>query len=208
MKPSNKNELKGKMHAMKGAVKETTSPSGLGSSIWIGAILLIGVIVAIGKLASAGSKASLQTVSRVDLARYVGRWYEIARYPTRFEESCVSDVTAIYTPLSGGKIEVLNECRKADGQVRRSKGTARVVDENTNAKLKVTFFWPFSGNYWIIDLAPDYSYAVVGEPDRKYLWILSRSPQLTESVYGDIITHVRELGYDPSGLMKTPQSSR
>jgi len=82
------------------------------------------------------------------------------------------------------------------------KGTARVVDKRTNAKLKVTFFWPFSGNYWIIDLAPDYSYAVVGEPDRKYLWILSRSSQLTESVYGQIVTRVRELGYDPSGLTK------
>ena len=77
------------------------------------------------------------------------------------------------------------------------------MDKRTNAKLKVTFFWPFSGNYWIIDLAPDYSYAVVGEPDRKYLWILSRSSQLTESVYGQIVTRVRELGYDPSLLMKT-----
>jgi apolipoprotein D and lipocalin family protein len=80
-----------------------------------------------------------------------------------------------------------------------------VVDKRTNAKLKVTFFWPFSGKYWIADLARDYSYAVVGEPDRKYLWILSRSSQLTESVYGQILTRVRELGYDPSLLMKTTQ---
>jgi len=115
-------------------------------------------------MAFAGSKASLQTVPNVDLTRYVGRWYEIARYPAWFEKDCASDVTATYTALSGGKIEVLNECRQADGQVKRSKGTARVVDKRTNAKLKVTFFWPFSGNYWIIDLAPDYSYAVVGEP--------------------------------------------
>jgi len=157
-------------------------------------------------MAFAESKAALQTVSHVDLTRYLGRWYEIARYPTRFEKDCASDVTATYTALSGGKIEVLNECRKADGQVKRSKGTARVVDKNTNAKLKVTFFWPFSGDYWIIDLAPDYSYAVVGEPDRKYLSILSRSSQLTESVYGEIVTRIRKLGYDPSLLIKTTQS--
>jgi len=171
------------------------------------AFLLLGIAVVVGKMAFAGSKASLQTVPNVDLTRYVGRWYEIARYPAWFEKDCASDVTATYTALSGGKIEVLNECRQADGQVKRSKGTARVVDKRTNDKLKVTFFWPFSGNYWIIDLAPDYSYAVVGEPDRKYLWILSRSSQLTESVYGQIVTRVRELGYDPSGLTKTRQSN-
>ncbi|MGC9988746.1 MAG: lipocalin family protein [Terriglobales bacterium] len=169
--------------------------------------MLLGIAIVVGKMAFAGSKASLQTVPNVDLTRYVGRWYEIARYPAWFEKDCASDVTATYTALPSGKIEVLNECRQADGQVKRSKGTARVVDKRTNAKLKVTFFWPFSGNYWIIDLAPDYSYAVVGEPDRKYLWILSRSSQLTESVYGQIVTRVRELGYDPSGLTKTRQSN-
>jgi len=171
------------------------------------AFLLLGIAIVVGKMAFAGSKASLQTVPNVDLTRYVGRWYEIARYPAWFEKDCASDVTATYTALPSGKIEVLNECRQADGQVKRSKGTARVVDKRTNAKLKVTFFWPFSGNYWIIDLAPDYSYAVVGEPDRRYLWILSRSSQLTESVYGQIVTRVRELGYDPSGLTKTRQSN-
>jgi apolipoprotein D and lipocalin family protein len=172
----------------------------------ITALLVLGAAAVVGKIAFAESKAALQTVPHVDLARYVGRWHEIARYPAWFEKDCASDVTATYTQLSGGKIEVLNECRKADGQMKRSKGTARVADKRTNAKLKVTFFWPFSGNYWIIHLAPDYSYAVVGEPDRKYLWILSRSPQLTESVYGRIVTRVRELGYDPSLLMKTTQS--
>jgi apolipoprotein D and lipocalin family protein len=170
------------------------------------ALLLLGVAVVVGKMTIAGSKSSLQAVSHVDLTRYVGRWYEIARYPTRFEKDCAADVTAAYTQLSGGKIEVVNECRKGDGQVKKSKGTASVVDKRTNAKLKVTFFWPFSGNYWIIDLAPDYSYAVVGEPDRKYLWILSRSSQLTESVYEHIVTRVRELGYDPSRLTKTRQN--
>jgi apolipoprotein D and lipocalin family protein len=171
------------------------------------ACLLLVVAVVVGQMVFAESKASLQPVPYVDLARYVGRWYEIARYPNRFEKDCASDVTATYTQLSGGKIEVLNECRKADGQRKRSKGTARVVDKGTNAKLKVTFFWPFSGNYWIIDLAPYYSYAVIGEPGRKYLWILSRTSLLTESTYGEIVTRVRELGYDPSKLTKTKQGN-
>ena len=118
----------------------------------ITALLVLGLAAVVGKVAFAKSKAALQTVPHVDLTRYVGRWYEIARYPTRFEKDCASDVTATYAQLSGGKIEVLNECRKADGQTKRSKGTANVVDKRTNAKLKVTFFWPFSGNYWIIDL--------------------------------------------------------
>ncbi len=166
------------------------------------ACLLLVVAVVVGQMVFAESKASLQPVPYVDLARY-----EIARYPNRFEKDCASDVTATYTQLSGGKIEVLNECRKADGQRKRSKGTARVVDKGTNAKLKVTFFWPFSGNYWIIDLAPYYSYAVIGEPGRKYLWILSRTSLLTESTYGEIVTRVRELGYDPSKLTKTKQGN-
>lgn len=173
----------------------------------ISTLFVLGLAAVAGKLSFAGTNAPLQTVPHVDLSRYVGRWYEIARYPMRFEKDCASDVTATYTPLADGKIEVLNACRKADRQVKKSKGTARVVDRTTNAKLKVTFFWPFSGNYWIIDLAPDYTYAVVGEPDRKYLWILSRSPQLTESVYGHIVTRVREVGYDPSLLMKTTQTA-
>ena len=91
----------------------------------ITALLVLGVAAVVGKVAFAESKAALQTVPHVDLTRYVGRWYEIARYPTRFEKDCASDVTATYTQLSGGKIEVLNECRKADGQIKRSKGTAR-----------------------------------------------------------------------------------
>ena len=149
--------------------------------------------------------APLKTVDQIDLARYVGKWYEIARYPNRFEKDCASDVTAEYTRRNDGKITVTNACRKADGKGKESKGTAKVVDAKSNAKLKVTFFWPFSGEYWVIDLDPDYKYAVVGEPDRKYLWVLSRTSELAPGVYKRILAKVRELGYEPAKLLKTPQ---
>lgn len=151
---------------------------------------------------------NLVAVSHVDLARYLGKWYEIARYPNRFEKSCASDVIADYTRGDDGKITVTNTCRKADGKSKESKGTAKVVDTSSNAKLKVTFFWPFSGDYWVIDLDPDYKYAVIGEPDRKYLWVLSRTPELAPEVYERIMGKVRELGYDPAKLVRTPQGQR
>ena len=157
--------------------------------------------------AFAESNAELKTVPSVDLNRYLGKWYEIARYPNRFEKSCASDVTAQYSLRSDGKIEVLNSCRKADGKLKASKGSAKVADKQTNAKLKVTFFWPFYGNYWIIDLDPDYRYAVVSEPGREYLWILSRTPKLDPAVYEAITARLRQNGFDPDRLIKPPQNA-
>jgi apolipoprotein D and lipocalin family protein len=125
----------------------------------------------------------LAMVPHVDLSEYLGRWYEIARYPARFERKCVVNAMANYPQRSDGKIEVLNTCRREDGSVKKTKGIAEIEDPNTNAKLKVTFLWPFSGDYCILDLAPGYSYAAVGEPTRSYLWILSRTPQMDEMTY-------------------------
>ena len=125
------------------------------------------------------SNSPLTGVDSVDLQRYLGKWYEIASYPAWFQKDCTGS-TADYSLLPDGKIEVINRCRKdsLDGPLKESKGKAEVVDTATNAKLKVWFFWPFKGNYWIIDLDPDYQWAVVGEPSRKYLWILSRTPTM------------------------------
>jgi len=154
----------------------------------------------------AESKPPLRTVDSVDLNRYAGRWYEIARYPNRFQKKCSADTSAIYSLRNDGRIEVVNSCRKQDGEFTSSRGTAKVVDRKTNAKLKVTFFWPFSGNYWIIGLDPEYRYAIVGEPSRKYLWILSRTPELNEALYNNAIRQIDAAGYDPSKLMLTRQS--
>jgi len=149
----------------------------------------------------------LTTVSSLDLRRYAGRWYEIARYPNRFERSCESDVTADYALRDDGKIGVVNACRKADGSRKQSKGYAKVVDVSTSAKLKVTFFWPFFGSYWIIDLDSDYRYAVVSEPSRRYLWILSRTPRMESGLYQPILERIRSLGFDPEKLILTRHSS-
>lgn len=148
---------------------------------------------------------TLATVPSVDLKRYVGVWYEIARLPNRFEKDCAANVTATYTQRSNGKIEVINECRKSNNVMKRSKGTAKVVANSGNAKLKVTFFWPFSGDYWVLDLGQNYEYAVVGEPSRKYLWILSRTPQLDDGLYQQLLNRMATQGFDTKSMIKPPQ---
>ncbi len=149
---------------------------------------------------------ALQTVEVVDLNRYLGTWYEIARYPHRFQKDCVA-TKAIYTMREDGLIDVYNECREksVDGPLKSARGKARVVDQRTNAKLEVSFFWPFWGDYWIIDLAPSYRWAVVGHPSRKYLWVLSRDPIMSEKVFLAIQKRLVEQGYALEPLMMTPQ---
>lgn len=144
------------------------------------------------------------TVSQVDLNQYAGLWYEIARYPNGFQKNC-EGVTAEYSLRDDGKIKVLNTCHT--GKKRSAEGVARVVNNNSNAKLKVKFApeWvPFaSGDYWILHLEEDYSASLVGSPDGKYLWILSRTPKLSNTVLEKIKNRVVELGYDTAPLKMT-----
>ncbi|HUU82821.1 MAG TPA: lipocalin family protein [Phycisphaerae bacterium] len=147
----------------------------------------------------------LQVVDYVDLDRYLGKWYEIARYPNDFEQNCVG-VTADYSLRNDGQIRVVNTCRNPDGGTKkRIEGTARVDDRSSNAKLKVSFFWPFSGAYWIIDLDPDYRYAVVGEPGRKFFWILSRTPTMDDETLDGILQKMPGWLYDQDRLYYVPQ---
>ncbi|MBN1109678.1 MAG: lipocalin family protein [Methanomassiliicoccales archaeon] len=147
-----------------------------------------------------------KTMEHVDLERYMGTWYEIAKFPQRFEDGLVG-ITATYSFLPNGKVMVLNSgyVGDFDGKRRTAKGKAWVVDKRTNAKLKVSFFWPFSGDYWILELGKDYEYAVVGEGSRRYLWILSRTPRMDEPVYNGILERLKEKGFDISKLEKNPQ---
>ena len=154
-------------------------------------------------MASVERKSELEVVNAVDLSRYTGRWYEIARLPNRFEKKCADSVTANYTLRSDGKIEVVNRCRKANGEYTTAKGKAKIVDKKTNAKLKVTFFWPFYGDYWILDLGPNYGYAVVGAPDRDYLWILSRTPELDEQLYPQLLEKMAAQGFQTQKMIRT-----
>jgi apolipoprotein D and lipocalin family protein len=154
------------------------------------------------------SSSDLPVVSEVDLNRYLGKWYEIATIPARFQQGCHC-VTAEYSPLSKDRIKVVNSCRKdsANGPFRSVTGRAKVVKGSNNAKLKVSFFRPFWGDYWIINLdRENYQWAVVSGPSRKYLWILSRSPQMDKVLYEKLIDHCRSLGLNTNLLVKTDQS--
>jgi apolipoprotein D and lipocalin family protein len=173
--------------------------------------------VALGSLAAIGCAMTtttrlnlpeLRTVPHVDLDRYLGTWYDIASFPQRFQRGCTG-TTAAYTLRGDGQIDVLNRCRRGSltAQESLAKGRARVVDRRTNAKLKVSFFRPFWGDYWIIDLGPDYEYAVVGHPSRDYLWILSRTPTMDGALYEGILGRLREQGYEVERLNRTQQQA-
>ena len=153
--------------------------------------------------ANAFENRPLPTVDQVDLARYVGTWYEIALLPNRFESQCASDTQARYTVQEGG-IQVLNRCRKADGKVDSAEGRAKIVDSSSNAKLKVTFFWPFYGDDWILALDANYTEVLVGTPDRRYGWILARQPDLAEARVQALLERARELGFDAQAFKRIP----
>ena len=183
-------------------------------TIWL---VIIPAIMAVSALVVRAQKPSndLPTVAKVDLNRYAGKWYEIARYPNKFQEKCVGNTTATYTLKEKNKIEVINECLKKDGVADSAKGEAKIIDAATNAKLEVRFAPSFLsfipqvwGDYWIIDLDDNYSYAAVGDPKRKYLWILSRTPEMDDATYQNILRRVEKLSFSPGKLNKTPQNAQ
>jgi apolipoprotein D and lipocalin family protein len=180
-------------------------------------VLIAGCLVTLSAIVlarAAQSKRPLRVVSEVDLARYAGHWYEIARFPNRFQKRCVGEVTAQYTLQPSGKISVLNRCRLESGEQIQAEGVARVAGKGQpNSILKVRFAPAFLsfipqvwGDYQIIALAPDYTYALVGDPSREYLWILSRSLQMDDATYNQLVDEARVQGFDVSRLRKTRQS--
>jgi apolipoprotein D and lipocalin family protein len=175
-------------------------------------LLIAGLLISEHVMTASEAKA-VQTVRSVDLDRYVGDWFEIARFPNRFQQKCVGDVKARYAKRADGKIDVANTCRTTDG-TSEAAGVARVVDTSSFARLQVRFapaalsFLPFVwGDYWILGLGPDYSWAVVGTPDRKYLWILSRTARLDHGSYAAALDVARLNGFDVDRLVPTSQSS-
>ncbi len=146
--------------------------------------------------------APLPTVAAVDLKRYAGTWHEVALLPNRFQAMCASDTQAHYR-LDGDVVRVTNRCRTEKGEVTQADGIAKVVEGSNNAKLRVSFFRPFWGDYWIVDLGADYEYAVVGHPGRDYLWILGRAPTMPEATYEGILARLRDKSYDTSRLKRT-----
>ena len=153
----------------------------------------------------------LQVVESVDAARYMGLWYSIASIPTTFERQCVQGTTAEYTLLENGRIQVVNTCYDSEGNIDVARGQAWIPNPSESSKLKVSFvrflgIWWFGAPYWVIDLAPDYSYAVVGHPSRNYGWILSRTPTLPNDVFAGIVMRLESQGYDFQSFRMMDQS--
>jgi len=160
-------------------------------------------------MTTVSNSQTVRTVPFVDLKKYAGKWYEIASFPQRFQKGCTF-TTAEYSLTDKGYVVVENRCNKdsVNGKQAYIKGKAFVLEGSGNAKLKVQFFWFFKAKYWIIDLADDYSYAVVGHPNKKYLWILSRTPVMNETEYQHIVSRVKEMGFDVEKLVRTQQECK
>ena len=153
------------------------------------------ILLPVLTIMTACKSQDLQTVPFVDLQKYAGKWYDISHLPVSFMKDCEC-TTAEYTLTDKGYVKVLNRCRKGKtGKRSSANAKAFVVPNSGNAKLKVQFFWPFKGDYWIIDLAEDYSYAAVGDKSRKYLWILSRTPVMEKNIYDDILVRLKDKGF-------------
>ena len=147
----------------------------------------------------------LPTVASVDLARYAGAWYEVAMLPNTFQAQCAADTQARYL-AHGEDIEVVNRCRKADGTVAAATGVAKVVAGSGNAKLRVSFFRPFYGDYWVLALPDDYRWVLVGAPNRQYGWVLSRTPQMAPADLDAALVRAEALGFARAAFKLTPQT--
>lgn len=146
------------------------------------------------------------TVKELDINRYMGTWYEIARFPHSFEKNLVG-VTATYSLRDNGKIRVVNEGYKKtlDGKRSSAEGKAKIPNKKEPGKLKVAFFWNFYGDYYVLELDKDYQWAMIGSSSDKYFWILSRTPQMDPDTYNMLLENARKRGYKLEKLIKVPQ---
>ena len=161
-------------------------------------IAIISTVIYAGKMDST-------TVKNVDLKKYLGTWYEVARFPHSFEKN-LEHVTATYSIREDGKIKVVNAGLYPDGKPSRAEGKAYVPNESDSSRLKVSFFWIFYGDYFILELdEKNYTYAMVGSSSENFLWILSRTPEMDEKTYQMLIDSAKRRGYDLSKLIKVKQ---
>lgn len=171
--------------------------------------LAAGLAPAVAAAAPADADPPVATVSAIDLARYAGLWHEVAKIPNRFQKQCAHGATAEYSLREDGRITVVNRCVKEDGSGAQARGIAKVVDTDTHAKLKVSFVsflgWrPFWGDYWVIGLDDEYRWAVIGTPDRKYGWILARTPTLDAETMETIYAILETNGYKRESFEISP----
>jgi len=167
-------------------------------------LCLVGLVAVSGcAQGPVGNPVVPEPAKAVELPKYLGRWYEIARYEAIFQKDCEA-VTADYSLRSDGKIKVVNSCRRErlDAPVESAEAQAYVVDGSENAKLRVSFFWPFFGNYWVLDHDEAYDWSIVGEPSGRYLWLLFRTPHPSAALEKKVKTRAAAMGYD-LGLLRT-----
>ena len=162
----------------------------------------------------AAAQSPLPTVEKVDFVRYAGTWFEIARLPNKLQAECAGDVSTTFAPRGMRIYDLVTRCRRTDGSEATDAGIARVQDVNTNAKMEWRFlplalaWWPFAWtDYWIVDLAPDYSYAMAAMPTREAMWILSRRTDLDAATYARLVAKARALGFETDKLIRTRHSA-
>jgi len=179
----------------------------------IAAAFCVCALTPLGALASDSPAAPLTPIAALDVPRYMGTWYEIARFPTWFQKKCTGESRAEYTPLTDGQVQVINRCRLENGAMNEAIGTARQVGGADSPKLEVRFapawlsFLPFVwGNYWVIDLDDAYQLVAVSEPTREYLWILSRTKQVDQKAYDALLERLARKGFDLTKLQLTRQN--
>ncbi len=167
--------------------------------MWISLFALISM----SPVASAAEFPPLRTVT-MELHRYMGQWYEVARLANRFQKHCFSGTLIRYSLRPDGKFDLYNECRDAEGKVHSSTAVGRKAEpDGPDSKLKVTFLWPFAADYWVIDVDPEYRWALAGQPSRDYLWILSREPRIDDSLYARLVDTAKTSGFDVKRLIRT-----
>lgn len=177
----------------------------------LAAVLLLSAYGTMARADTAAGAKPLATIASLDVKRYMGTWYEIAKYPNRFQKQCASDTSATYSLREDGRVRVVNRCRERDGSEQVADGVARQVGGTTSPRLKVRFapailsFIPMVwGDYWVIDLDENYQLSAVSEPRREYLWILSRTPQVDPAAYQALLGRMAAQGFELSKLVRTP----
>ena len=178
-------------------------------------LVLLGITLALLHIQAQAQApdTSVKTIASLDVPRYLGTWYEVAKFPNWFQKKCVGNTKAVYSLRPDGNLRVLNSCKQADGDTSEAEGTARQIGAKDSPKLEVRFapawlsFLPMVwGDYWVIDLDAQYQVAAVSDPKRDYLWILSRTPQMDPKVYEDLLMRLQQQQFDVRKLEKTSQN--
>jgi apolipoprotein D and lipocalin family protein len=169
------------------------------------AVAAIAVMASLAACSTANDSklAPMPVVDKVDVARYLGTWHQVAWIPNSFQGDCVSDTKATYS-LDGADLRVLNQCKDAAGKMTEAIGIAKIVEGSNNAKLRVSFFRPFYGNYWVLALDPDYKWVLVGEPKREFGWVLARDNKLDAATLNRILDRAVSLGYERAAFKMSP----